>query len=241
MPTTRADRPVHLPSRRVLSELPARVVTFLRATGTHAGIRGALARGGYTRADHEEGFRLLQAVLAFADDGLDPAEDEPARDAIARIGAWVETHFSRLRFTLERLHPEAVALFAGIESPELGEAVLALATLLERLDSLDTRAPVLATFAQRGVGRVLRVELAELVRIAQSAPDVDPAATVHESREAELLELYTWHTDWAGTARAVVRRKDHLILLGLAERKRRERAECPTGRGPEGSYATYPA
>jgi hypothetical protein len=40
-------------------------------------------------------------------------------------------------------------------------------------------------------------------------------------RDAELQELHGWYRDWAHTARAVIARRDYLILLGVVERKKR--------------------
>lgn len=47
------------------------------------------------------------------------------------------------------------------------------------------------------------------------------AATCPERRDVLDVPLHAWFTDWATTARSVVERKDWLILLGLAERRRR--------------------
>lgn len=220
MPTTRADRA--LPSRQVLAELPPRVVVFLHASGAHTGIRGALTRGGFTANDHREGWALLEAACAYGTEGLDPADDDPARSAAVHITEWVETHFPRLHAALARLHPEAPSLFSGVEAPPPGEAVLALATWLSRLDSLDPGSPVVTTLAGRGITAATRAELHELLRAAQVAPALDSAAPIRARREEELLALHLWFTDWSATARAVIRRKDYLIALGLAGRRRRK-------------------
>src|SRR5260221_12958890 len=74
---------VRIPTRRVLDELPARVVAFLRATGTHAGIRAAMSRGGFTERDHDEGWTLLHAVCAWGTGGIDPPRALPPRNTNA--------------------------------------------------------------------------------------------------------------------------------------------------------------
>jgi hypothetical protein len=46
-----------------------------------------------------------------------------------------------------------------------------------------------------------------------------------ETREAELVALYHWYTDWSTTARALIGRKDYLVALGLSGRNKRQRGE----------------
>jgi hypothetical protein len=41
-----------------------------------------------------------------------------------------------------------------------------------------------------------------------------------ETPDAELQELYRWYRDWSHTARAVIRRRDYLIALGVVDRKK---------------------
>ena len=229
MVTARVDSE-RLPTRRVLAELPARVVTFLRAVGTNAGVRGALALGGFGPDDEREGWALLQAACMSRNDGkegFDPALDAPAQRAIHEIAGWVARHFPRLIAAVERQHPEASDLFAGIEAPGAarGEAVLALATLLARIDELARkRAAVVTTLSRRGLTASERARLHALVDLAQSAPSPDPERAPEQSRERELAALYRWHADWATTAHAVIERKDYLIALGLAARARRAEA-----------------
>src|SRR5262245_39158302 len=153
MSTARTGRTLIVPSRRVLGELPERVVVFLQGVGSHAGARAALEAGGYTKADHRAGWMLLGAVCEYGETGANPADDELARAADAEIAEWVRTHFRRLQIALERLHPN-VELFQGIEAPEPRESALALAKLLERVSALPAEhKPVTDTLEQRGFGR----------------------------------------------------------------------------------------
>src|SRR5258706_13049847 len=96
---------VRIPPRRVLDELPARVVAFLRAIGTHAGIRGAMSRGGFTERDHDEGWTLLHTVCAWGTGGIDPQRALPARSANAPPGRGVVPDFSRVCPALRRRRP----------------------------------------------------------------------------------------------------------------------------------------
>ncbi len=213
-----------LPRRQVLAELPERVVKFLRTSGAHAGVRAALASGGYSAADHQKGWELLGQACAYSEDGPRLAEDVAAHAAQGECVDWVSTHFPRLRAALEHLHPEALALFSGIEVPEARGAAVALGTLLRRLDLLESEAAssVLETLTQRGLDPMERLRLGKLVDAAQRAPTVEgpPTPSLQASRDAELLALYRWYADWSTTALAVIRRKDYLIALGLVRRER---------------------
>ena len=63
-----------------------------------------------------------------------------------------------------------------------------------------------------------------------------------EEREEALRELRAWYKDWSETARAVIGRRDHLILMGLAHRKRSARKgsveEAANGDSEEGAQDT---
>lgn len=223
MKATRSDRVLRAPSRTVLSQVPERVVVFLRGASSHTGARAALAAGGYTERDHREGCSLLLAACAYAAPRIDPRADDPARHAQAELATWVRTHFRRLRVATERLHPEALALFAGLTAEGEAESVLLVATFLRRLEKLSRRrAPADATLVARGLGPAERARLRTLVARAQHAAPMHTvyATQFEDDREAELIALYRWHADWAATARALIKRKDALIALGLAARAR---------------------
>ncbi|MCC6553020.1 MAG: hypothetical protein IT372_08360 [Polyangiaceae bacterium] len=112
----------------------------------------------------------------------------------------------------------------------------------------------LKTLARRGYTKEERARLRGLVDVAcAGTPDpMDEAEVEDEDDEAEgdgadeidgggeaddgdgavgsdahtkaLLELYAWHKEWSEIARAVVKRRDYLIRLGLAHRKLQKKA-----------------
>jgi len=140
----------------------------------------------------------------------------------ARRSSWVTTHFPRLRAALERLHPEELALFAGIETPsDSASALLGLALFLQRLNSLEAAgSEAVHTLHRRGVGRPERERLAALVATASAAPKPASDGPLRDHREAELVQLWRWWSDWSATARVLVGRKDWLCTLGLHARRR---------------------
>ena len=131
-----------------------------------------------------------------------------------------------------------LGLFAGIEAPEGdGAMVLALSTLLCRLDEIERRdlpdaprtdgtttssdgAAVLETLTRRGLDQRERERLGACVDAAKAASAPRGEGPAHDPRENELVALYRWHADWAATARTVIARKDLLVLMRLAGRRR---------------------
>ncbi len=228
-------------SNEVLQRTPERVLPFLRAIGTNAAIRNAMGAAGYTEADHEEGWKLLLGVAGFAP-GAQPVSmhDASARSAIAELDAWDESGFRRIRAALDRFHPEASReLFEGVTASTGAGAVVAITTVLDRLDAFESGSEAhkaaVATLDKRGIGKNVRQQLRDLIAIAKKAelPATLPQPATESVEQSEKLgALYAWYRDWSETARAVVRRRDHLQQLGLAQRKRSKRSEDVGGDEP---------
>lgn len=231
-----------------LEETPDRVLPFVRTIAIKAPVRAKMAACGYTPAEQAYAWRLL-AVAS----GIEPAapfnsDDAKARAAIAELDDWDGQGFARIQAALERLHPEQAAfVFAGIAAGSGIDSVLAVGTLLDRLDALEgapereaTREAdhaALATIAQRGIDRDEQARLRQLVELAQRAPTEFPETpSEREQRRLEALaELRAWYDDWSATARAVIQRRDYLIMLGLASR--RSSSEAATTSSPSNGAA----
>lgn len=227
-----------VPSDWALRELPSRAATFLWVVGSHAPIRAAMQSAGYGSRDHEEGLTLLLAACPYGTGGLDPSEDQPAREASASVERWARTHVGRLRAAVERLHPDALWVFASVDPMFAGSSLLGVAQLLENfqlMDGDDEYTDVLETLARRGFGGTERARLESLVQTAKRArepsnPETPNSSNVASSPRGEsdgspdeaVLLLYQWLNDWSTTARAVLRRKDWLIRLGVSRRRKRE-------------------
>jgi hypothetical protein len=214
---------------QILEETPARVILFLRAVATNSQIRAAMHGCGYTQDEQSQGWQLLLAATGYGNNGYAVTDDDKARAAIVELDAWDEPGFRRVHAALGHLHPAQDAfVFAGLEAAAGLNAVMSVARLLDRLDALesspdrattrDADRAAIATLAARGIDAALRARLRAVVQTAQAAKVPVPAETV-AVREKALRELRAWHKDWAETARAVVRRRDQLILMGLAKRK----------------------
>jgi hypothetical protein len=224
---------------KVLAATPGKVLTFLRAAATKLEIRAALFSAGYSAEEQAAGWTLLQQATGYVPGIASATDDAAARSAIAEVDAWDEPGFRRISAALERLHPDQHAfVFAGLEAAQGVGSLLSVTTMLDRLDALEssparqaTRVAdqaALATLAKRGITSELRKHLRELVRVAQTAATPTFAAnTTVDEQETALRALQAWYRDWSETARAVIRRRDYLLMLGLTQRKSRDDSEDP--------------
>ncbi|XXV29429.1 hypothetical protein WME87_11305 [Sorangium sp. So ce1389] len=137
-------------------------------------------------------------------------------------------------------------------------------TLLDRLDALE-KSPArkatrkddhaaLETLAKRVITREERTRLRQLVDTASGAgaaaeeddeEAIGDAATVRavvDSREhvEALRALHAWHREWGETVRAVVKRRDFLVRLGLAHRKVKALPGKRSDRRREAQVGTVP-
>jgi hypothetical protein len=212
-------------------DLPARALAFLRGIGTFLPIRMMLAKHGYTEAEHQLGWRLLQNVSGFFATFPKGREEAEVRDAIATLDATDEPLFRRARAALQRFHPEQCAfVFDGLAATAGAGAVLTIATFLDRVDALEHGADreatreadrlAIATLAGRGIDEVERARLRDLVVVAQTGAMPHGASPREEEMATHMAALGTWYADWTETARAIITRRDLRIRLGLARRKR---------------------
>ena len=232
------------PSRQVLEEAPLRALKFLQGVSTFAPIAILLASKGYSQEDHLEGWNLLHVVTGYKKPPPPMLEVVEVRDAIAELDAWDEPNFRIIHAALQRRHPDQDELVFRDLTPTTGAgAVLTVKTLLDRLDTLEkgkdrkeTRTAdhaALATLEKRGITPAERKRVRGLIAIAQrglspeallSDAPLQVAALENQSPKREDLEkLRAWLVEWSETARAVIKRRDYLIRLGLAKRKKQPR------------------
>lgn len=233
-------------TQETLDATPGRVLTFLRGVGTTPAIRAALASRGYTADEHARGWSLLHAVSGFGSEqerSLGTASDPEVTKAIAELDAWDEDGFRIVRAALGRLHPEqANKVLEGLGPSNGPAAVVGVEALLDRIDALEKSKggddhAAIKTLAQRGITPAERKRLRELVAIAKKgtsqtvveAPADDPAKA---ARQKALVELRAWYEDWSEMARAVIKRRDRLIRLGLAKRKAPRKPPSPPAGPP---------
>jgi hypothetical protein len=225
-------------SQRQIERIVERAGKFLRAVGTRLEIWRLMAGAGYTAQEHQLGWSLFLDVCGFHASGEGRAPTGPAEAAIAELDHWDNPYFQRAHAALGRLYPrqETYLFDGGLLAASGVASVAAVKTFLERVAELrrgenprreqlreEDRAAC-ALLEQRGiVGPEIEKHLWELIGRAKTQPMPPPDDRVAADREAKIgkaaVALQVWLDDWRTTARAVINRRDHLISLGLAERR----------------------
>lgn len=221
-----------------LLEVPARALKFLLAVGTSQAINAALSTRGYDRDDHDRGWSLLHAVAGY--EGKKAAEVTPSGDAaraVKKLDDWDEEGFTLIEASWQYSFPEQYAFVTagGLHAERGSGAVRAVKTLLDRLDAIESspeRAATreqdhaaLALLARRRLNPERRAQLRALLAQAErfepiTAPAEDPASKLDD--RTRRLALYAWLSEWSLIARSAIRRRDHLIQLGLAKPRSRK-------------------
>lgn len=231
---------IQSPSDTVLEEIPARGLKLLGAISHNPYIRATLARRGYTDATHEHGWSLVLKAAGYRKPVAESLERPEAAAAIAELDAWDEPNFRVARAALV-LHPEQRDfLFQDLEAQSGAAAIASVTTFLDRLDELEsgkdrktTRKAdqaALDKLAERGIPKEERGRLRKLLAVATGSPDPaslapkaaaaaeKQAIAAAEQREARIA-LWAFWTEWSEVAKADIKRRDHLIQMGLAKRK----------------------
>jgi hypothetical protein len=218
-----------------LETVPSRALDFLRGTGRNLAVFASLQRRGYDKTAHQQGWDCLQATgkttLGGAVKEMDPEVAEAVAQADARDGDLIKV----INATWKRRFPaQAEFVLRGMKPSTGMEAVLNCRTIVLGLQALENgaeRAPTrqqdteaLALLAKRGLGPSERKALAAIVEKATSTPETRPATPAQVAADDEayvraLGELWVWYDEWSEIARVEVKRRDRLMLLGLAHRK----------------------
>jgi hypothetical protein len=111
----------------------------------------------------------------------------------------------------------------GAKAPKASDAVLTAAAAFEAVPAKDRKAAA-ELLLKRGLDATTRETLTSLVETAlgpTASLDAAPAADAERNtkRRDALREARAWFEEWSTCARAVVKKRAHLIRLGLAKRK----------------------
>lgn len=235
---------------RQLELAPTKATRFLNAVTAVPAIRRALHPIGLTEAELAQGRSLLLVALgeipraeAETPDALNAAA---ARTALIELDQSDEGLITRARAALDRHHPDLAArVLDGLKAGTGLVAIQAVTALVSRIRALpdagnEGRA-ARDLLARRGFTDAELDRLDGLVKRALGDPDImravgGPEAEAAAAAEAEanaqaaaarravLVQLDAWWRDWSQSARSVIRRRDHLIRLGLLKRRARPAA-----------------
>lgn len=137
-------------------------------------------------------------------------------------------------------------VFKGLQASVGQQSVVGMQLFLTRLDELaaspnEADKAAIASLEKRNITAAERARLAAFVARAKAAPEVPASPVPAADEEAQmnaLRALRVWFEDWSETARATIKKRAHLIVLGLAKR-RTAGSEEPEDEG--GGPATPPA
>ncbi|MDP3274842.1 MAG: hypothetical protein Q8Q09_06560 [Deltaproteobacteria bacterium] len=226
----------------VLEKTPARALQLLTGINRSLPIRAAAERVGCTAAVRAEGWRRIQALAGIeltSEAASRKSMDAPVSEAIVALDRSDEKLLAKIEASLAHAFPaEAKRVLQGLSGKTGAEAVIVVSTVLQRLTALESSASgraALERLAERGLGPDERARLDKLVRLAgegSSTPvGTAPSATKAQSADEYLRSLRAvraWYEEWSGLLRTEIDRRDWLILLGLAARKRVKRTEAPS-------------
>ena len=228
-------------SLRTLDTYPTRALNLLKAIAGDMGISTAMSTRGYSEADQNEGWSLLHQATLFGHFAGEAINEVAGRKAMQEIDDADEAIFRIISATLGRRFPEQGELvLAGIGSVRGAGAVLHMGILLDRLDQLESgqeRSPALrardqaamTVLAARGITPEERARLRRLVDLAKRSAPTFMSPSAREEQEKRritgLTALREWYLEWSEIARVVVKRRDVLIRMGLANRRSAQESE----------------
>lgn len=241
--------PSNLPSDPVLDAVAVRAFQFLRAVSCNAGIRAAFAQRGYNEEIHQGAWTAVLKAAGFSKESQAALERPESAAALAQIDAWDEPTFRIAHAILAPMPEQQAFVFNGL-TPQSGAAsVGSVTTFLDRLDELEsgknrkaTRKEDLAAIqklADRKIDANERRRMRDLLKTAVGFSDPavpeSPKDTKQkdEQRQAKIAVWY-YLNEWSEIAKQDITRRDYLIQLGLAKRKKGGKGGGP-GTGGEGS------
>ena len=229
--------------------LTDRGIRLLSAISQVPAIRGGLDAGGYSEADHMEGWELTLQLIGFKSTIASESGTKQLRqrEAVAQLDAWDGPNFDRARAALDRAFPaQSAYIFDNLSAKTGAEAIGAVRTFVDRCAALRdgtdptraaTREQDRAASALLATRRILDQDeeqrLRKLIADATSLPDRPLAHEPDpETRQETARKLYAWLRDWRETARVLITRRDYQIRMGLAER-RAAKPEAPETTPPD--------
>ena len=207
-------------SRVTLEATVGRATQFLFALARTPAALNRMRKVGYTKATHEQGFALVNALAKKELD--DAITNREVDDALQTIDDWDEKGVVLIRASLTA-YPEVRDMVLEGITPVTGPgSVLNAEKILTRLNAAEGTEQGRAALDRlsRGMfGAEQRAELAALVATAKGSAAFEAAVVTDDAYERNLLALRDWYYEWSEIARQVVTRREHLIRMGLAERR----------------------
>ena len=224
-----------------------RVLRFLRGL-SQPRVADALAAHGFTQADWNEGWQLLQSAT-----GRWLLREQPAKapdpTVIEELDAWENRWFPVAEATLRRRKPEiADKVFLNLAQTSGIEVAVSVSTFVQRLRLLEKDVSggpeALALLKTRGLTEDV-LKHAELLlkrfgNVTFSPPKASDPAAAQAMREKAEDELWAWYMEWSTIARNAIHNGNLLRTLGFLSSPGKP-AEEPADDEPSPSAAPPPA
>lgn len=219
-------------SEETLENGVLRVVKFTQTIVTNAAVRAQLRSRGMNATELQKATDLLTVVCQIPNEPQ-VVSDDAIREAFNFIDAHDEEVHGVVNAALRYNHPEQHEFLTKNIGPAKGMlAVVNMRTFMARWDELasgetreqtrDTDRKALALAEKRGLPKDLMASLrANLGIVADLNPETETVDDrVFRVRRLEaLVELRKWYLEWSEIAGIAIKRRDHLISLGLASRR----------------------
>ena len=221
-------------TRETLDATPKRAVQMLDAIAKNRGIRREFVLRGYDTAAQQRAINLIATICTTPEVDVPEVTNNAMAVSVNFVDSRDDEVFAVIDAAWEYNYPEQYAYATKNIGPASGiQSVVNTGVLLKRLDTMYSGAEREATrkqdrealqlLARRGVAPSLRDELAKHVKIVDELQQDEPLpdTSAYELRRVEaLVELRKWFVEWSGIARVAIKRRDYLISLGLASRRR---------------------
>ena len=207
---------------------------FLEGVGTVIPIRRSLISVGYTNLEHKYGWDRYLFLMGHTWE-ISPQPKEPD-NPFDEIEKWVKINFQLAKAALKRLYPDQKEyIFTPYQSSnakDFGPFFAFLRCIKQLREGTDPRREEYRKEDQEAV-KILENrniispeieeklwDLIERVNALNSVPD--DAINIKETEEYQQngMEFHKWLRDWKTTARIVIKRRDYLIRLGIATRRK---------------------
>jgi hypothetical protein len=199
-----------------------RVLRFLRGL-SHPRVASALAAHGFSQADWDEGWQLLQASSGRWLMREQPSK-APDPTVIEELDAWENRWFPVAEATLRRRKPEvADKVFLNLAQTSGVEVAVSVSTFVQRLRQLEkdggAAAPeALALLKTRGLTDDVLKEADLLLKKFGNVTFAPPASLDPEQelaiRQKAEDELWGWYMEWSTIAQNAISNGRLLQMLG---------------------------
>lgn len=204
-----------------------RVLTFLMGLRLIKAI-SALVRFGFTKKDHEEGWRLLENLSKIGD-GI-TVLDETNPDLVTKIDQFENLWFPIVDASLKRRFPEIrEKFFHELKQTEGSAVILSVKTFVRRFDALGSpdekgNQPSKDHIKAKEllIARGLKTEVMDEIRSqlkqatqAETPETVEPTEDIAAARAEAEEAMWAWYLEWSAIARQGITDRRVLRSLGF--------------------------